>query len=131
MDAGLRQLVRERAGFRCEYCLLREVELEGIAFHVEHIVALKHGGSGDPGNLALACDRCNLHKGPNIAGIDPATGQVTPLFNPRRDQWDSHFHTVEFEIVGITPTGRATVNVLNVNSPRRLQLRQWLQARQP
>ncbi len=34
-------------------------------------------------NLALACLRCNRHKGPNVGSFDPLTGQLTPFFNPR------------------------------------------------
>ena len=130
MERRLRQLVRRRAAYRCEYCQLRENELAEIAFHVEHIIALKHGGSHDPSNLALACDRCNFHKGPNIAGIDAITGEVMPLFNPRRDEWNLHFERVGHLIVGRTPIGRASVEVLELNSPRRVELRRWLQQTQ-
>lgn len=125
-DASLRQFVRERAGNRCEYCGIHENELVEIAFHVEHIIALKHGGTEDLDNLALACDRCNFHKGPNLAGIDSETGKLTPLFHPRKNVWQEHFSVSEFEIVGTTPVGRVTAQVLNFNAPRRLLLRQLL-----
>jgi hypothetical protein len=92
-------------------------------FHVEHIIARQHGGSDDLSNLALACDRCNLHKGPNLAAIDPQTGSVAILFHPRRDSWNEHFRWANAEIVGQTPSGRATVQLLHMNSKRRLQLR--------
>ena len=59
IDAAARNLVRIRADNRCEYCLLRQEYSDDI-HHVEHIVAKQHGGSDDPGNLALACHRCNL-----------------------------------------------------------------------
>jgi hypothetical protein len=49
---------------------------------IEHIVARQHGGSDDIENLALACHRCNLHKGPNLGGIDPMTGEVRFCFTP-------------------------------------------------
>jgi hypothetical protein len=126
MENSLRQLVRERAGNSCEYCHVRENDLLGIVFHVEHIIAIKHGGSDEIDNLALACDRCNLHKGSNLAGIDPLTGKMLALFNPRSDIWEMHFEIKEFEIFGKTPQGRATVQVLNFNSPRRILLRQLL-----
>jgi len=51
------------------------------------VVPRQHGGTDDPGNLALACHRCNLRKGPNLTGIDPITGEIVPLFDPRRDRW--------------------------------------------
>src|SRR5579862_4883345 len=82
MDAATRDFVRRRASECCEYCRLRQKDSE-LTHHVEHIVAKQHGGSDDPNNLALACHRCNLHKGPNLTGIDPQTGQTAPLLRDR------------------------------------------------
>jgi 5-methylcytosine-specific restriction endonuclease McrA len=82
MDQTLREAVRQRAGNACEYCRMPQEATPLIAFHVEHIVSRQHGGNDDPAGLALACDRCNAYKGPNI-GIDPETGAVTALFHPR------------------------------------------------
>src|SRR5689334_17900677 len=79
MDTATRDLVRRRADERCEYCQLRQEHSE-LRHHIEHITAKQHGGSDDSDNLALACHRCNLHKGPNLTGIDPETEQVTRLF---------------------------------------------------
>jgi hypothetical protein len=95
-----------------------------IPFHVEHIVSRQHGGSDDPGGLALACARCNAYKGPNLTSIDPDTGVVTALFNPRGEVWSDHFVVQGGHILGLTPTGRATVRLLNMNAPRRVELRQ-------
>src|SRR5215475_192989 len=122
MDTATRDLVRRRADERCEYCQLRQEHSE-LRYHVEHIIAKQHGGSDDPDNLALACHRCNLHKGTNLAGIDPETGQVTPIFHPRRNQWSDHFRFEGARIDGISAAGRATVHVLNMNDARRLELR--------
>ena len=122
MDATTRDLVRRRAGERCEYCRLHQ-ESTGLKHHVEHIVAKQHGGSDDANNLALACHRCNLHKGPNLTGIDPQSGQVASLFHPRRDRWSGHFIFEGAYIIGISEVGRATVRVLNMNDARRLELR--------
>jgi hypothetical protein len=94
-----------------------------LAFHVDHIIARQHGGTDDPDNPALACLWCNLHKGPNLSGIDPETGQITALFHPRRDRWSAHFALRGVHIIGRTPTGRATVQVLNMNAPERMELR--------
>ena len=74
MDAATRDVVRRRAGNRCEYCLLRQ-EYNRLTHHVEHIVAKQHGGRDDVDNLALACHRCNLRKGPNLSGVDPVSGE--------------------------------------------------------
>ena len=122
MDAATRDLVRQRASDRCEYCRLHQ-EHSGLRHHTEHIMAKQHGGSDGPDNLALACHRCNLHKVTNLAGIDPATGQVTPIFHPLRNQWSDHFRFEGARIDGISPVGRATVRVLNMNDARRLELR--------
>ena len=64
MDERLRQTVRERAAYRCEYCSLPQDAEPFFAYHVEHVVARQHGGTDDSGNLALACYHCNAHKGP-------------------------------------------------------------------
>ncbi len=123
MDAALRQLVRRRAGDCCEYCRLKQEGLPFITFHVEHVIPRKHGGNDDPVNLALACDRCNLHKGANLTGIDPETGEIVALFNPRRNSWEEHFRLSDVSIIGVTAIGRATVRALNMNDERRVRLR--------
>jgi len=84
MDAKLRQRVRQRAKNTCEYCGLRQ-EREPLPFHVEHIIARRHGGKDTPENLALACHHCNLHKGSNLSGLDSKAGKLTRLFHPRLD----------------------------------------------
>src|SRR6266536_6455575 len=82
--------VRRRASSRCEYCLFPQDSFRQ-SFHIEHIVARQHGGPTELRNLALACLRCNWKRGPNLAGIDPDTGAISPLFNPRVDVWSHHF----------------------------------------
>ena len=84
------------------------------------------GFLGAGANLALACDRCNLQKGPNLAAIDPETGTVVPLFHPRNNTWQSHFEMQGAVIVGKTSTGRATVRLLMMNELIRLRLRDSL-----
>ena len=125
MDAGTRLFVRERAGDRCEYCQLRQ-EHSAVPHHVEHIIARQHSGGDDIENLALACHRCNLHKGPNLSGIDPMTGDVKVLFHPRRDRWADHFTFRGVYVKGLTACGRTTAAVLALNDARRLELREEL-----
>ena len=121
-----RRLVRHRAGDQCEYCHVHQDAEPFVRYQVEHIIARQHGGSDDEQNLALACSHCNLHKGPNLTGIDPVTGAVEHLFHPRRQQWSEHFVSRGEVIVGLTATGRATVRVLDMNDPARLELRRSL-----
>jgi hypothetical protein len=92
-------------------------------FHVEHVRARQHDGSDDPSNLALACPHCNRDKGPNLTGIDPETDWIVPLFNPRQDAHSDHSTLDGIFFVGVTPTGRATVRVLAMNSDEQLRRR--------
>jgi hypothetical protein len=98
------------------------------ALHVEHVTAKQHRGSDDPENLALACNRCNSHKGPNLTSIDPESGQLIELFNPRRHVWIDHFDLHDGAVIGLTAIGRATALLLEMNDPERVALRlQWSQ----
>lgn len=117
--------VRRRAAGRCEYCLIPESASE-LPFHLDHIIAQKHGGQSEPENLAWACFSCNLRKGPNIAGLDPDTGELTPLFNPRADTWSEHFEWNGVWLRGKTAIGRSTVAVLDINHVDSVAVREAL-----
>src|SRR5436189_1103149 len=122
MDAATRRLVRQRAQARCEYCRLPQAAQPFVSFHIEHIVAKQHGGKDEPGNLCLSCQRCNSFKGPNLTGIDPDTGTVERLFNPREQVWSEHFSLQGPLIVGLTATGRTTVSLFSMNEEERVEL---------
>ncbi|MEQ1752479.1 MAG: HNH endonuclease signature motif containing protein [Prosthecobacter sp.] len=126
MNAQTKQMVRERAGNRCEYCRLQQQHEPLVRFHIEHVIARQHEGGDEPGNLALACFNCNVHKGTNLAGIDPDSNQLERLFNPRLDDWEIHFDRNDAWIVGKTAIGRTTVWLLEMNSDERVELRQEL-----
>ncbi len=123
MDRATRRLVRQRAGDPCEYCRLPQDALPISPFHIEHIIARQHGGSDDAGNLALSCHHCNLHKGPNLTGIDPDSGEVARLFHPRLDVWSEHFEHRGVILAGLTPLGRATVRTLAMNDADAIEAR--------
>jgi HNH endonuclease len=123
-----RAAVASRAHKSCEYCRLHE-EDDVYTFHVEHIISLKHGGSDDLENLAFACQSCNLHKGSNLSGIDPASSAIVELFHPRQDVWSDHFRFDGPRLVGRTSKGRATIRVLAMNDPDRVNLRAMLSFR--
>jgi HNH endonuclease len=125
-----RDLVRRvwrRAGDRCEYCRIPRFAFP-LPFQIDHILAEKHGGVTIEGNLALACPHCNRFKGPSIAGLDPDTGELTRLFDPRRDAWADHFQLDGPRLTGRTPVGRATVRVLAMNANDLLSIRMELVA---
>ena len=127
MVAALKTLVRKRAQFRCEYCHFPE-RLAELRFQFDHIRARKHGGATNAENLALACFRCNSHKGPNLSGADPQTGRMERLFHPRDDDWNAHFRWRGAVLAGKTSIGRATVAVLCINRPDLVMLRRVLLA---
>ena len=121
MDDATRELVRRRAGYRCEYCHLHEDDDPLFVFHVEHIIAKQHGGLDALSNLALSCHQDNLRKGPNLSGIDAKTGKLTRLFHPRRHKWSKHFGWD-----GPSVVGRTAIAVLGMNLPHRIVLREAL-----
>lgn len=119
--------VWERAKNRCEYCQMLQ-SLDAMTFEVDHIIPRKAGGPTTAENLALACYSCNKHKGPNLASIDPEGDSETAvqLFHPRKDDWSAHFQWAHAELTAKTATGRATLSMLQINSPLRVEHREWL-----
>ena len=125
MERALEELVWRRAGGRCEYCQLSQDDLD-LPFEIDHIIAEHHEGPTRASNLCLSCFACNRYKGSNIAGVDPKTRKIVPLFNPRRHKWSRHFRWDGPVLVGRTPNGRATVVALKMNLDYRIALRQGL-----
>ena len=126
MNRAIRRRVRSRAEDRCEYCQLPQALAPLVGFHVEHIIARQHGGADEFENLCWSCHGCNLSKGPNLAGLDPETGRLVPLFHPRRQHWHRHFRWEGPVLVGRTRVGRVTIAVLDINRPQRIELRRRL-----
>lgn len=118
LSPAVRHMVAARSGYRCSYCLTTE-DLAGAYFTIDHIVPESLGGATAPDNLCLACWACNLAKHDRIAVVDPATGVLTRLFNPNAQSWNDHFawEANGLLVVGLTPTGRATVSALQLNRP--------------
>jgi hypothetical protein len=123
--AGLRHPVIERVGNCCEYCWLPQ-ELAASTHQVDHVIAEKHGGQTVLDNLALSYMVCNRRKGSDISSIDPETGNLVSLFNPRAQQWSDHFELDGVHIVGLTDVGRTTVAFLQFNAFERLMERDAL-----
>src|SRR4051812_39900236 len=123
MNQATRGHIRRRAGNRCEYCGLLQEDSPLAALHVEHII---------PRNTAVGTMRtispwpastAIFHKGSNLTGIDPDSGQIVVIFHPRRDVWDDHFEWRGIHLYGKTAPGRATIRVLIMNSEDQLALR--------
>lgn len=121
----LRQLVAERAHYRCEYCLLHQDDSYS-RHHVDHIISRKHGGLSDADNLAYACVRCNAWKGSDIGSFDIKTGRFVRLYHPRHEPWDDHFMLRRAVIAPRTEQGEATARLLKLNLDKRVAERRLL-----
>jgi hypothetical protein len=119
-----RALTIQRAQACCEYCCAQE-RFSPDPFSVEHIAPLVRGGTNELDNLAYACQGCNGRKYTSIEGIDPATGDWVALYHPRQHAWADHFvWNAEYTIIiGVTPTGRATIEKLQLNRMGLVNLR--------
>jgi hypothetical protein len=58
-----------------------------------------------------------------LSGIDPPTGAIVRLFHPRRHKWARHFRWNGPILIGRTPIGRATIEVLEINLSYRVRMR--------
>jgi hypothetical protein len=127
LSAQQRRYVAERAGFCCEYCL-SQVKYSPDPFTIDHVDPRARGGTNDLNNLAFACMGCNGRKSTRNLASDPATGQVVELYHPRRHHWHNHFAwDAEFALlIGLTPTGRATIELLQLNRSGVVHLRRLL-----
>jgi hypothetical protein len=125
VDKAVHSAVRLRAGHLCEYCQFPEKFAE-LLFHLDHIIAQQHRGPTTLENLALACCYCNRYKGPNLAGIDPDSGNVVPLFHPRQQRGDEHFSWDGARLLAKSETGRATVQLLQINRADAVAVRRLL-----
>ena len=120
----VRLRVRERARGSCEYCRINEAST-GHEFTLDHVSPESRGGPTTPENLAYACIGCNVRKSNKTEAPDPTDGELASLFNPRQMRWRDHFCWSRDTrlIVGLTPTGRATVAALQLNRPSLIAFR--------
>ena len=120
--------VAERAAGGCEYCRAPEAVFN-FPFDVDHIVPRSKGEDNSFDNLAQSCESCNTFKSDEVRTMDPTSGDVVPLFHPRNDIWVNHFEIELFtaQVLGLTPIGRATVELLRMNSPFQVRARaRWI-----
>ncbi|MCU0348393.1 MAG: HNH endonuclease [Saprospiraceae bacterium] len=122
--ADLKTELAKIAHRRCEYCLSPEA-FSTQPFELDHIIPESLGGEPLLQNLAYACRGCNSHKFNKTTAVDAITGLTTDLFNPRTQAWSEHFawDTDPLYLIGLTPTGRATIDALQLNRPKLIELR--------
>lgn len=127
---ALRARVAAQGRHRCGYCLTQETVV-GVPMEIDHIVPTSLDGPTIEENLWLACSSCNEYKGAQVTGRDPETESIANLFNPREQSWSEHFVWTRRgdRVVGMTPTGRATIAILRLNRPLLVQARRrWVTA---
>lgn len=137
----VRDRVATESLYRCGYCRTPQ-SIAGYRLTIDHIIPEARGGTSVEENLWLACAACNQFKGVQTQARDPRTLRQVRLFNPRQQQWETHFlwdrgtasdppgtwdrGTV---ISGLTACGRATVVALQMNRPEIVAARSlWVQA---
>ncbi len=129
ISSVLREQVIHRAKGRCEYCQTPQAIV--IEMQIDHIVPESVGGLTILDNLCLACVGCNQHKGDHQTELDPQSKIFIPLFNPRTQIWSEQFvwDTTGTILVGLTATGRATIERLKINRAVVVQARErWVKA---
>ncbi|MBX7216754.1 MAG: HNH endonuclease [Candidatus Kapabacteria bacterium] len=127
LSSRQKELIAGRARYCCEYCHSQE-RYSPDPFSIEHIIPKSKGGTDNVNNLAFACQGCNNRKYNHTKWVDPVSGNVVPLFHPRTDRWQEHFHwSNDFtEIIGLSDTGRATIDKLQLNRSALMNLRSLL-----
>ncbi|HTK27755.1 MAG TPA: HNH endonuclease signature motif containing protein [Pyrinomonadaceae bacterium] len=128
INSEIRSIVAERANNICEYCLIAE-EDSYYRHQIEHIISLKHGGSSELENLALACVFCNRNKGSDIASIIAGSKELVRFYNPRSDIWSEHFYIDGATLKHLTKIGEATVRILQMNHEDQILEREILSRR--
>jgi len=130
LSVALRQLVRDRAGDRCEYCLSAQAFVMG-RLQIDHIQPVVKDGSDGEENLCLACELCNQYKWKQTIALDPQTQEFANLFHPRQQDWNTHFSWSSDGIIilGLTACGRATIGALKLNNTLAVTVRRnWVRA---
>ena len=118
VSAELKAQIRQQARNRYGYCLSLQQYVLGT-LEIEHIIPKSAGGSSREDNLWMACRPCNSHKADRTHGIDPLSEETVALYHPRKQTWNDHlaWSNDGTHIVGTTPCGRVTVEILQLNNP--------------
>jgi len=129
IPAELRRPVADRGKHCCEYCRT-QARYASDSFTVDHITPRSLGGPTTADKLKYCCHGCNQHKSMRIAAPDPVTDSLVALFHPREHRREEHFAwNNDFTLMlGLTPTGRATIAALQLNRPGLVNLRRALYA---
>jgi hypothetical protein len=124
----LQRLIRSRFANCCAYCRTAE-HLTACIFEFEHVLPRSVGGATTFENICLSCPTCNRYKSDFVLAPDPITQTEVAIFHPQQHRWLDHFSwsADATQIVGLTPTGRATIAALRMNRPQLIRVRRmWV-----
>jgi hypothetical protein len=127
ISKATRLAVRKRANHCCEYCKVHEEDMY-LAYEIDHIISIKHGGGNELSNLAYACPICNQHKGTDLSTFVDMYSNIVPLFHPRIHHWEEHFSIDFGEIIPLSDIGKGTIKLLQMNDVDLIILRRVLAA---
>jgi 5-methylcytosine-specific restriction endonuclease McrA len=127
VPVSLKKFVFDRAKGNCEYCRSQS-RFAVDPLVMEHTYPVSRGGLTTAENLALSCQTCNNCKYTKTTALDSITNTIVPLFNPRKMQWNDHFTWTPdtTKMVGLTPIGRATIELLDTNRDSVVNMRRVL-----
>ena len=113
ITADIREQVRRRANFACEFCGVTETDTGG-QLTIDHFRPKTKGGDDRLENLLYCCARCNQYK------LDywPMDPDDPSLWNPRREPFSQHLLNLDDGTLHpLTPTGAFTLKRLRLNRP--------------
>ncbi len=120
IDRQIRELVRQRAGFACEFCGITETDAGG-ELTIDHYHPSAKGGSDGPSNLVYCCSRCNLYK----LDYYPSGPNDLSLWNPRLESFSDHFIELDNGMLhALTLVGEFTLIQVRLNRPPLVKYRQ-------
>lgn len=110
--------------FSCAYCSMTEVEAQAIRFVIDHFLAKSKRPDLEKAydNLMWCCDNCNTLKGDDWPD-DVLTAAGFDLFRPDLHHAEDHFALEGQRVVDRTPTGRLTIELLDLNREQLRRLR--------
>lgn len=120
VNSTIREQVRQRANFACEFCGTSETDVGG-QLTIDHFRPRHKAGDDGLENLIYCCVRCNQYK------LDywPKDSDAPSLWNPRQEPASQHFLELDDGTLRpLTASGAFTLRRLRLNRPALVAQRQ-------
>ena len=116
----IRDQVRTRAQFACEYCGVHETDSGGL-LTIDHFRPVGKGGDDSVENLVYCCFRCNQYK----RDYWPESPSDPLLWNPRQERAAAHMIELDDgRLEALTERGVFSISLLHLNRPALVAYRQ-------